>query len=300
MAKDIWRIGVARAGIEACRNANELAAAEIRWLDPGPPFTFLADPFGLRKDGVLHLFAEAYDYRTRHGVIDCLRLDANLDMTQRATVLAEPWHLSYPYVFEAEGEVWMAPEAHRSGAFTLYRAARFPDVWEPVARFALDTPAIDPTIFRRDGLWWMAYSPDGSQAEKQGRLHLAYAERLRGPWTPHIGNPVRMDRGSSRPGGTPFEADGALFLPVQDCRRTYGAAIRLLRIDRLSPDAFVAEAGEPLRPPPSAAPFSDGLHTLSSCGPFTLLDVKRRDWSPAGLAIDLGRRLGRRRAEGAP
>lgn len=300
MAKDIWRIGVGKLGIQACRDGQALAAAEIRWLDSGPPFTFLADPFGLWRDGELHLFAEAYDYRTRHGVIDHLRLDADLNLLHRATVLAEPWHLSYPYVFEAEGETWMAPEAHRSGAFTLYRARRFPELWEPAGRFELDGPAIDPTLFRHEGLWWMAYAPVGSQAEKQGRLHLAFAERLTGPWTPHAGNPVRIDRSSSRPGGTPFELDGQLTLPVQDCAATYGGAIRLLRIEALTPDRFVAAAGDALRAPPSAAPFRDGLHTLSSCGPFTLLDAKRVDRSPAGLAIDAMRRLGRWRRASAP
>lgn len=195
----------------------------------------------------------------------------------------------------------MAPEAHRSGAFTLYRATRFPDAWEPAGRFELDTPAIDPTIFRHEGLWWMAYAPAGRQEEKQGRLHLAWAERLAGPWTPHPGNPVRIDRTSSRPGGTPFLLDGVLTLPVQDCRRTYGGAVRLLRIHALTPDRFAAEAGPPITAPAAAAPFVDGLHTLSSCGPLTLLDVKRIDRSPAGLAIDVARRLGGwRRSAAAP
>jgi hypothetical protein len=290
MVKDIWRIGVARIGIERCQ--DELDRAEIAWLAPGPPFTFLADPFGLWRDGRLHVFAEAYDYRTRRGVIDHLLLDEALTVLERRTVLEAPWHLSYPFVFEAEGEAWMAPEAHRSGAFTLYRARRFPDLWEAAGRFDLDTPAIDPTLFQHGGLWWMAYSPDGAQAEKQGRLHLAYAERVTGPWTPHPGNPVRVDRSSSRPGGTPFVQDGAVVLPVQDCVATYGGAIRLLRIGTLTPEAFGAEAGPAITAPPSAAPFTRGLHTLSSCGPFTLIDAKRRDASPAGLAIDVGRRLG--------
>jgi hypothetical protein len=297
---DIWRIGVARLPIEAC-DTQALAAADIRWLDPGRPFTFLADPFGLWRDGDLHVFAEAYDHRTRKGVIDHLRLDAGLDVLGRATVLAEPWHLSYPYVFEADGEVWMAPEAHRSGAFTLYRAAQFPDVWEPAGRFELDSPAIDPTLFRHDGLWWMAYSPIGPQSAKQGRLHLAWAGRLTGPWTPHPGNPVRVDLSSSRPGGAPFRLDGALVLPVQDCTRTYGGAIRRLRIEQLTPDRFVAEAGEAIVAPAMAAPFVAGLHTLSSCGPFTLLDAKRVDRSLAALAIRARRWLRTfRRGAGAP
>lgn len=293
---DIWRIGVVDTPIAAAARPGGLSTADVRWLPAGPPFTFLADPFGLRRDGVNHLFAEAYDYRTRHGVIERLTLDAAGGVAGRATVLREPWHLSYPFVFEADGEVWMAPEAHRSGALTLYRGVDFPDRWEAAVRLELDTPAIDPTVFRHAGMWWIAYAPSGPQAAKQGRLHLAFAESLCGPWRTHPGNPVRIDRTSSRPGGTPFLDDGVLTLPVQDCSRTYGGAIRLLRLLELTPDRFVAEAGEPIAPPASAAPYLDGLHTLSACGDVTLVDVKRIDRSLGGLAVHIGHRLGRWRS----
>ena len=293
---DIWRIGIVEAPIAALATARGLTEASVRWLAEESPFTFLADPFGMRRDGRLHVFAEAYDYRTRHGVIDVLTFDAGLTQLSRKTVLREPWHLSYPFVLEADGETWMMPEAHRSGAITLYRAAAFPDRWEPAARLQLDTPAVDATPFRHGRLWWLAYSPSGSQDLKQGRLHLAYAEALTGPWRVHPGNPVRIDRASSRPGGTPFLDDGVLTLPVQDCTATYGGAIRLLRIHELTPERFVAEAGPPLAPPSTAGAYADGLHTLSACGDFTLIDVKRIDRSPGGLAIDLGRLLGRWRA----
>jgi hypothetical protein len=217
-------------------------------------------------------------------------------------VLREAWHLSYPFVFEAEGEVWMAPEAHRSGGLTLYRSVAFPDRWEPAARPELDTAAIDPTIFRHGGHWWLAYAPSGSQAAKQGRLHLAYADSLTGPWRVHPRNPVRIDRASSRPGGTPFLAEGVLNLPVQDCTATYGGAIRLLHIHELTPHRFTAEAGPALHAPVTAAPYDDGLHTLSACGEFTLIDVKRIERSLGGLVVDLGRLAGRWRAgaQGAP
>lgn len=292
---DIWRIGLVDAPIETIAADGVIPADKLRWAPEEPAFRFLADPFGLWREGRLHVFAEAYDYRTRHGVIDVLELAADLtpDLTpvSRRTVLREPWHLSYPQVFEADGETWMAPEAHRSGALRLYRAVQFPDVWEPAARLELDTPAIDATVFRHGGLWWIAYAPSGPQSFKQGRLHLAFAERLVGPWRTHPLNPVRIDRASSRPGGTPFQRNGGLVLPVQDCTRTYGGAVRLLAIHALTPDRFEAEAEGRIGPPPQAGAYRDGLHTLSGCGDVTLIDVKRIDRSPGGLLIDLQRRL---------
>jgi len=293
LRSDIWRIGLVEAPIEIVAARGIAPDTVVRWLPEEPAFRFLADPFGLWRNGRLHLFAEAYDYRTRHGVIDLIELGADLTPVGRRTVLREPWHLSYPQVFEAEGEVWMTPEAHRSGALTLYRAAPFPYVWEPAVRLELDTPPIDATVFSHAGLWWIAYSPSGPQSFKQGRLHLAWAERLAGPWRTHPDNPVRVDRASSRPGGTPFVSKGVLQLPVQDCTRTYGGGVRLLQVRELKPDRFEAEAQGLLAPPPQAGAYRAGLHTLSACGDHTLIDVKRIDRSARGLVIALQRRLGR-------
>ena len=291
LGHDIWRVGVVEAPVATIAALGAIPAGTVHWLPEEPTLTFLADPFGLWRDGRLHVFAEAYDYRTGHGVIDVLTFGRDLALEGRRTVLQEPWHLSYPQVFEAEGETWMAPEAHRSGAFTLYRALRFPDLWEPAVRLQLDTPAIDATVFSHEGLWWLAYSPTGPQSHKQGRLHLAWAPQLAGPWRTHPGNPVRVDRASSRPGGAPFTWNGRLTLPVQDCERTYGGAIRLLTILGLTPDRFEAEASAPVGPPLDAGPYRDGFHTLSACGPVTLIDVKRIDWSWRGLLVEAQRGL---------
>lgn len=281
--RDIWRVGLVEAPIADIGRRGFLPDEPIHWLPEERGLKFLADPFGVWRDGRLHLFVEAYDYRTRHGVIEHIELGVDFAPVQRAVVLREPWHLSYPQVFEADGDYWMLPEAYRSGALTLYRAASFPDVWEPVARLDLDTPAIDATPFRHDGLWWLAYSPKGPQRWKQGRLHLAFAERLTGPWRVHPGNPVRDDLTSSRPGGTAWIEHGLPRLPVQDCSMTYGGAIRILTMTRLDTERFDAEASAPLAAPPSAAPYTRGLHTLSAAGPVTLFDVKRIDrslWAP--------------------
>ena len=297
LRRDIWRLGLVHAPVQAVVAAGGLDDFQIDWVSPGAPLTFLADPFGIWRDGMLNLFAEAYDYRTRRGTIVVQRYDAALQFVDQQTVLSEPWHLSYPFVFEADGETWLLPEAHRSGTLSLYRAKAFPHAWEKVAAFRLDAPAVDATPFQWEGRWWLAYSPAGSRVAKQAHLHLTFADRLTGPWTPHPANPVRIDRASSRPGGAPFtDTDGGLVLPMQDCTATYGGAVRPLKLLELSPRSFRAEAGGAIAPPPQAAPFVDGLHTLSGCGALTLVDVKRVDRSLGGLAIDLGRGLrGQRR-----
>lgn len=293
LRKDIWRPAIVEAPIEAIAARGSIEGFPRVWLPELGPFRFLADPFGFWSGGVLHLFAERYDYRDRIGKIDLLRYDSALRLLDWKTVLAEPWHLSYPYVFEADGEVWMLPEAHRSHGLTLYRAAPFPDRWERAGAIALDPVPIDATPFRHQGRWWLLYSSADRPEHKMGALNAAYAERLTGPWTPHPGNPVRLGRDGSRPGGTPFVQGGILKLPVQDCRFTYGGAMRLLEIATLTPDRFEARLGAGLAAPGNAAPYTEGLHTLAAAGPVTLVDMKRTELSPRGLAIEVRRELGR-------
>ncbi|TVV74482.1 formyl transferase [Sphingomonas solaris] len=273
---------VARGGIDGL---------DTLWMPEEPDFSFLADPFGLWRDGVLHIFAEHYDYRDRHGRIVCLRFDAALHPIDRQEVLSEAWHLSYPCVFEADGEIWMLPEAHRSGTLTLYRAGDFPHRWAPASHIVLDGGAVDATPFRHEGRWWLAYASARDRRSRQADLRLAFADRLEGPWTAHPGNPIRSDLAGGRPGGTPFVLDDKLNLPVQDGTGTYGAAIRILTFDRLDPAVARTSIGAPISAPADAGRYREGLHTLSACGAVTLVDVKRVDRTGRGWLIDLRRRL---------
>lgn len=285
LLKDIWRPLIVLKPLAEIIAAGTIEGAELRWLPSPGPLRYLADPFGYWRDGQLYVFVETFDYRTAIGAIDVLVYDARYRLIEQRPVLRKPWHLSYPIVFDGEGETWMLPEASASGALTLYRAIDFPQRWEAAHDIALDAVAIDATPLFHDGLWWLFYTPAGSPAERLSVLHVAFAERLAGPWTTHPGNPVRIDAAGARPGGTPIAIDGRIVLPVQDCSITYGGAIRLLTIDQLDPATFSASPGERLEAPQDATPFVDGCHTLAGAGAVTLIDFKQRQFSLNGLSM---------------
>ncbi|MGH1560227.1 glucosamine inositolphosphorylceramide transferase family protein [Caulobacter segnis] len=155
----------------------------------------------------------------------------------------EPWHLSYPQVFEADGEIWMLPEAYRSGALTLYRAAAFPDVWEPVVRLALDTPAMRRS--RRSATTACGGWPIRRTARSAGNRDGCISPSPSG--SQGLGGPIREIRSATiwRP-VDPAARFGSRMAcrvsPVQDCTRTYGGGIRKLTILKLDPERFEAEA----------------------------------------------------------
>src|SRR5512141_2603805 len=114
-ASDFWRVGLVPAAITSLLAPAALAAQRERivWLpDPGP-WRYLADPFGVQRNGRTHVFVEAFDYRTKHAVIEHHELDANLAWLGKRTALTSPVHLSYPFLVEDGGETFMVPESHR-------------------------------------------------------------------------------------------------------------------------------------------------------------------------------------------
>ena len=76
---------------------------------------------------------------------------------------------------------------------------------------------------------------------------------------------------------------------MQDCSRSYGGGRRPLRFGRLTPDRVENELGPPLALPRAVGRYGAGFHTLSDCGPVTLIDVKRIDRGLGGRLIDARR-----------
>lgn len=287
LRKDIWKPAIVAAPLATIVQRGSLDGLPLTWLPGMGSFQFMADPFGFWRDGLLHVFVETYDYRVRIGRIEVLTYDADLKLLDRQPALSERWHLSYPFVFEAEGSIWMLPEASRSRSLVLYKATEFPRRWEQVCTITLDHVPIDATPLFHEGRWWLFYTPAAREIDKTAALHLAWAERITGPWHPLPQNPVRFDVSSARPGGTPVVVQGRVMLPVQDCTATYGGGLRPLWFDLLTPERVVCESGPQLPIPSGFAPYVEGLHTLSAAGPVTLIDVKRTELSLHGLGVEI-------------
>ncbi|WP_438479173.1 glucosamine inositolphosphorylceramide transferase family protein [Oleiharenicola lentus] len=282
---DFWNVGIVPASIQALAEPGTLEACrdQIVWLpDPGE-WRYLADPFGLKRDGTTHIFVEAFDYRTKHAVIEHHAFDRKLTWQEKSIVLSGPFHLSYPYLIQHAGEVFMIPECHRSNEVTLYHAAEFPGKWVREATLLSDISAAEASVIKHEGLWWMFYTVVGPEAADQKELHIAHAPNLHGPWTRHPKNPLIRNLSGARPGGTPFiDNDGFVVLPVQDCSVTYGGAARFLKFTQLSVSQItVTHLRTRLTGDLASSTHHDGLHTVSSCGDLTLIDTKRiaRLWS---------------------
>jgi len=241
------------------------------WRDlPDDGSRFYADPFPVLHKGQVTLFVEDYIHRTGKAILSAVAFGPNGPVGQPRPVLELPYHLSYPFVFERDGEMWMVPESGANRSVDLYRATAYPGGWLKEATLLSDIVASDTTLIEHGGRWWMfATVRDGGGAFSD-QLHLWSAPDFRGPWTPHAKNPVLIDIASARPAGRMVSRGGQLLRPVQDCRRSYGAALGIARVTRLDDDGF-EQVVETILNPGAGWPGRK-LHTLNEAGGLEFID----------------------------
>ncbi|KAJ1404721.1 Nucleotide-diphospho-sugar transferase, partial [Sesbania bispinosa] len=227
--------------------------------DAGAPSNFVADPFLFiqgsgqvnlvccscvqgpalnNKDGdTFYLFYETKNSITMQGDIGVSKsTDKGATWQQLGIALNEDWHLSYPYVFEHNGQIYMMPEGSKRGDLRLYRAVNFPLQWR-LEKVIMKKPLVDSFIINYGGKYWLFGSDhSGFGTKKNGQLEIWYSNSPLGPWKPHKKNPIyNMDQSlGARNGGRPFQYEGNLYRMGQDCGDTYGRRVRVFKIETLT------------------------------------------------------------------
>lgn len=256
---------------------NGLSTSFRRFKRIDPPLDrFWADPFVLYRDGKYYVYFEELIYTEDRGRIMLLVLDEEGDYSPPVPVLERPYHLSYPFLLEHGGELYMIPETAQNRTIETYRCTRFPDVWEPHATLMDDVCAVDATLFEHVGRWWLfANIVENEGASSWDELFLFHAESpLSTEWTPHPCNPIVSDVSSARPAGELFRRNGRIYRPSQDSSRRYGYGMKLHEITDLSPERYAETCVEQIEPKWGKELL--GTHTLNHRGRLTVIDVLQR------------------------
>lgn len=190
---------------------------------------YVADPFLVRNgDGWVMLF-EVFNRENWRGEIAFATSSDGCAWHYGGIVLREPFHLSYPYVVQVDGEYFMIPESGADKSVRLYHAKEFPQRWEYVGTLLAGEPFRDSSVFFHDSVWWMF------TAIEKKELRLYYADQLSGPWLPHPNNPIiANDPSIARSGGRVTAQNGQLYRLTQDDQGSYGRQVRAFAITELS------------------------------------------------------------------
>jgi len=268
--REKWFIGYSKTHITGVEDSDP-HQFNVLW----PPGRFnYADPFLFRVKDSSYLFFEKWQWGHK-GSIFCVEIDSNGNASKPREVLARDYHLSYPFVFEWQGEFYLLPESSDNRTIDVYRAVEFPWRWQFASTLISNTTAVDPTIVEHNGKLWLFVSgftpgPETNETE----LSIFYADSLFGEWTPHPKNPVVRDVRSARSAGRIFYHDGKLIRPGQDCSEYYGFAISLNRIDVLTETDYREHTVSTIRP--DWIPDICATHNLDQKPGLIAIDAKVR------------------------
>jgi hypothetical protein len=201
------------------------------------PAGTVADPFMIRVDKTWFMFFEILNQFDGKGEIAVATSPNGFAWEYSQIVLAEPFHMSYPQVFEWQSEYFMIPETGRSNTVRLYKADNFPFDWKPVATLLEGFRIVDSSIFRFGEMWWLF--ADAGTDSKNPTLRLYFASELCGPWTEHPKSPiVDGDPLSARPGGRVILIDDVPHRFAQSVYPIYGVDVRAFEICELSTESY--------------------------------------------------------------
>ena len=235
-----------------------------------PNDRFYADPCLFEKDGKTYLFLEDLRYSEGRALISCCELNPDGTHGPIVEVLRRPYHLSYPFLFEEGGEVYMIPETKGNRTVELYRATNFPNEWTLESVLLDNIYAVDATIHQSDGKYWMFAGISNGRYSNCDELGIFFSDALKGPWTPHPANPVVSDVRRARPAGAFFRDQGRLIRPSQDCAKAYGYAIVFSEVITLSETEY--EERPIARLNPDWMKGNLGTHTYTRTGQFEVID----------------------------
>ena len=227
-----------------------------------PPKRFLADPFVTVREGQVVVYVEDYDYRSSRGKISAYELTRS-GHTELGCALDENFHLSYPFLFEWGGVLYMCPETHQSRDIRIYKCVEFPLRWELHKVLMNDIAAVDTSIFEHDGKFWMLTNIDSSPwGDYSSELHIFHSDTFDSSnWIAHPGNPVVFDSQKARNGGLILD-NGDIYRVFQiQGFDTYGAAMGVAKITQLNCDGYQEEVVCEILP--NFFPHIRGTHTLS-------------------------------------
>jgi hypothetical protein len=121
-------------GFKLGTDTNSLFSVPRDFTVLEPPLDRIwADPFVARAQDSYFIFVEELFqlfHATNKGHLCVMEVDAHGRPGRMTRILEQAYHLSYPFVFEHGGQIYMLPETAGNRTIEVYRATRFPYQWE--------------------------------------------------------------------------------------------------------------------------------------------------------------------------
>jgi len=207
-----------------------------------PKNEFWADPFILNYKEENYIFFENYNYKTKKGKISCGTIK-NGELIAITDVLDLDYHLSYPYIFKENGDIFLMPETVNNNRLELYKCIVFPDKWELYSTAFEGEKVVDAFFYDdSDNQKWLFVNKQADENTAfDSELFIYKVDTLKlENLEPHTKNPVIINSKKARNGGAIFKYKNEIYRPSQaNIDGIYGRALNINKIEKLTLDEYI-------------------------------------------------------------
>jgi hypothetical protein len=240
------------------------------------PGHFFGDPFVLERNKKHYVFVEDYIKKDSKAVISVIEIDDKDNHNHFTNIIEEDFHLSFPFIFEYENDLFMVPESSENKDIRLYKCLKFPNIWTYCYNLISNIHAADTIIFKKSNLYWLL-TTSSKNNDYSSQLNIFYSDNpLSQSWIPHKNNPVKYDINNGRNGGLIIDNNGELIRAIQTFdynkygQNQYGRKINLNSIINISKTDFDESFKYTINPDFKKNIL--GTHTINSTNNFTVFD----------------------------
>lgn len=243
-----------------------------------PKDRFWADPDVIKKADKYYIYFEELIYPSKKAHISMMEMNARGLITKPKIILQKDYHLSFPFLFVVDKNLFMIPETSQNKTIELYECIKFPDEWI-LKKILMDgIIAADTNLFYHNHKWWLFTNvKENEGASLYDELFLFFSDNLTASkWNSHPQNPIVSNVKSARPAGHIFKLNNDIYRPSQNNSTRYGYGIKINKIIKLNELEYSEE--ETISILPDWAKNNLGTHTFNYMTNLTMIDVliKRR------------------------
>lgn len=231
-------------GVAFCRRGWGSVELCLGQRIENPRNCYLADPFVVRHGNRDVFFVEEYDCTRAKGHIAAYEIKQHHPQ-RLGRAIDEPFHMSFPYIFKVENDLYMCPETSGKNDIRVYKCESFPLEWELAAVLMADVVAADSMIVQRNGLWWMFtnISDPPELRDFSAQLCIFYSDNpLSAAWHPHGRNPVVLDASRGRNAGLLIDNGSLYRVSQRQGFDTYGEGFSINEIRVLDTERYIEKA----------------------------------------------------------
>ena len=146
-------------------------------------------------------------------------------LVEISDVLDFNYHLSYPFIFEENNNIFLIPEASANNRLEIYKCVDFPNNWELYSTAFDGEKIIDAHVYKDKDMqkWLFLNKQENENTSGQSVLYIYKFDSLKlEDLKPHLQNPVIINSKTARNGGAIFKFNNEVLTFWANIEGIYG------------------------------------------------------------------------------